>query len=326
MIILIILIILLFLTILFVNSKKNNEGFVDFNVNFLTKDESCSIILKNHKDYFSKMELKESKIRGCINSFSQHQNIVENCNKHYCNNTLSFTDKDKNNILICLNIITNIYNKYFHKLLPLPWNFIKVSKNIEGGMPHTIKDYIVLPENFLQYLNYSIENNNKSILIDNICLTLIHEQMHVFQKMDYSIFKELYQNYWNFDLCEIKLKKKYLKNQRINPDGYDNWCYKYNNTNIYPFVYLKNDYKYLNDVKTSAITIENDKINYKKIYDINDLNEYNNFFCNVSQNYHPNEISAILLSDLIISKINGKNINNCPALIKIIPWVKKYLQ
>ena len=78
MIILIILIILLFLTILFVNSKKNNEGFVDFNVNFLTKDDSCSIILKNHKDYFSKMEFKESKIRGCINSFSQHKNIVEN--------------------------------------------------------------------------------------------------------------------------------------------------------------------------------------------------------------------------------------------------------
>lgn len=323
----VIILILIIFVIFIIFTHKKKDQFTNYNkIDFYDKGKACYLILKNHKEYFLKMEFKESKLRGCIDSPSQYKNILKKCNKYYCQNILSFTGKDRRNLLICLNIILNIYDKYFPRLLSLPWNIIKVSSKIEGGMPHTIKNCIVLPENFLDYLNDVIENNNQKILIDNICSTLIHEQMHVFQKIDYSIFKELYQKYWNFDLCKVKLKKKYMENQRINPDGYDDWCYNQGNKSIYPFVYLKENYKYLNDVDTAAFIMKNNKIDYQKIYKLHEFTDYNQFFCNVSQNYHPNEISAILLSDLIISKINKKNISSCSALKKIIPWINKHLK
>jgi hypothetical protein len=192
-------------------------------------------------------------------------------------------------------------------------------------MPHTITNCIVLPEKFLLHLDNIINNNNKTVLIENICKTLIHEQLHILQREKYSIFKELYTTYWNFRLCNLNLKNNYLKNQRINPDGYDDWCYKEKEYDIYPFVSLKKKSFLLNDVKTLSIPIKNNSINYNNITNISNNKSYTNFFCHVSQNYHPNEISAIILSELITSKLKNTKQKKCPALDVMIPWINKYL-
>jgi hypothetical protein len=323
----IILIILIVFLIIYSFSKKKYDFFSNYNnIIFLDKVQSCQIILNNHKEYFSKMEYQETKIRGCLNSRNQYKNKVNNCNKHYCNNIMDFTHLEIKNIKYCLQIINETYEKYFKKMLLLPWNFIKVSRNIEGGMPHTIEKCIVLPENFLDYLNMIMISKNKQKLLDNIISTLIHEQIHVFQRMNYNIFKEIYMKYWNFIPCSVQLNHKYTVHQRINPDGYDDWCYKNNKEYIYPYVKLKKISNHLNDVDSVAIPIINNKVNYNEIYNLKNFEIYNNFFCNVSQNYHPNEISAILLSDLIVSKIKDQNISNCKALNIIQPWIKKYLR
>jgi hypothetical protein len=326
----IIIIVISFLLIIFLLTSKNVEKFdlIESSIEFISKEESCYIFQKNHKQYFSKMEYKESKIRGCIKNFNDFHKKIDKCRNHYCNNTMNFNNSEKKNLIFSINIINDIYKKHFPKMLDLPWKFIKVSNNVEGGMPHTINDYIVLPQNFLKYLETIINSNDQSSLIKFICTTIIHEQIHVFQKINYQIFKDLYQKYWNFEPCNIKLKEKYIKYQRINPDGYDDWCFVDKKHSIYPFVKLKDDSIHLNDVKTLAIPINNNKIDYKSIYDINTNNYYNRFFCNVSQNYHPNEISAIILSDFIINKIypSSKNLEECQALKFIKPWIKKYLQ
>ena len=74
------------------------------------------------------------------------------------------------------------------------------------------------------------------------------------------------------------------------------------------------------------IEYQNKRINYDNIVDISNYKDYNNFFCNVSQNYHPNEISAIILSEYMISKITNQKPLFCGALINIQPWINKYLQ
>ena len=203
---------------------------------------------------------------------------------------------------------------------------IKVNSDIEGGMPHTIENCIVISTKFLKYLDSLIMSNNKNQLIGDICTTLIHEHIHVYQRREYSIFKELYTKYWNFSLCNYKLKNKYLKNQRINPDGYDDWCFNDNNKNFFSFVSLKDNSVHLNDVETLAIPIRNNKIIYEDINKISERKEYNKFFCNVSQNYHPNEISAIILSEYIIDKFYNRKSKNCKALKIMMPWIKKNLE
>lgn len=324
-IIIIILIIIFIISYLFL--WRNNENFITGrNIIFLTQKESCYLFSKKHINYFNKFKFKECKIRGCISKLNQYDNRVEKCQKHYCNNVLNFNMIDKRNISRCILIIDNLYTNYFPQMRKIPWNFIKVSDQLEGGMPHTIEEFIVLPENFLNYLDNTITTNNTESLYLNICCTLIHEQIHVFQRKRYDIFKELYTNYWNFFPCDLKLSNGYLKEQRINPDGIDNWCFKYKNKLLYPFVYLKKDPLHLNDVKVSMIEYQNKKINYDNIVDISNYKDYNNFFCNVSQNYHPNEISAIILSEYMMSKITNQKPLFCGALKNIQPWINKYLQ
>ena len=83
---------------------------------------------------------------------------------------------------------------------------------------------------------------------------------------------------------------------------------------------------HLNDVETLAIPIRNNKIIYEDINKISERKEYNKFFCNVSQNYHPNEISAIILSEYIIDKFYNRKSKNCKALKIMMPWKKKNLE
>ena len=159
--ILILLILSITILIIIFISNKNYEPFRSYeNIKFLTKEKSCQIFLDNHQNYFSKMRYKEVKIRGCINSSKQYSNKVNNCNKHYCSNTMNFNKLEIQNIKYCLGIINKIYSVHFPKMLLLPWKFIKVSDNIEGGMPHTIEECIVLPQNFINYLNILIITRN----------------------------------------------------------------------------------------------------------------------------------------------------------------------
>ena len=244
---LLIIIIVVIVVLLFCLINKNTIEKFNHNkknIEFLNKKKSCKIILKNHTHYFSLMKYKETKIRGCLKTHQDYDNRIDKCKKYYCVNTKNFSELEKKNLLLPIIIINNLYEKYYPKMLDLPWNLIKITDKIEGGMPHTISNCIVLPENFLLNLDNIINNNNKNKLIENICKTLIHEQIHVLQRNKYYIFKELYTKYWNFRLCNINLKNNYLNKQRINPDGYDNWCYKEKDYDIYPFVSLKKNLFY----------------------------------------------------------------------------------
>jgi hypothetical protein len=310
----------------FLIESINVDGPYPLKINFLKKKNACDIFKNFHNEYFSKMSFKESKIRGCIKKEDELSSNVQKCKIHYCENIQNFTELEEKQLFYVINIINKLYKKKFNKLLTLPWNLIKVTNNIEGGMPHTITNNIVLPQRFLNYLNTFIKNNQIYNIINTICLTLIHEQFHVFQKMYPNVFKELYINYWNFTPCKINLNKKYIDNQRINPDGYDDWCFKYPNYMIYPFVELKKKPDHLDSIEKIAFKFKNNKIDYNNIKKLSHYTEYDTFFCNISQNYHPHEISAVLLSQYIIDYFfNKENLNKCTSVNIIQPWIKKYL-
>jgi len=343
---LVVVIIFFIIYLLYDNHISKNENFDNFNLSksypqkinyplinhvkvlFLSKNDASLVLKKYHLHYFNLMEINEAKIRN-IDQPSPNRTIrTKQIYHYYNNNILNFTNKEKNLLSLTISFIqNNLYSKKYNQLSSVPWNFIKVSDNIEESMPHTIYKYIVLPQRFLNdLLNLSFSYNSISSFIQ-IIGTLIHEQMHVFQKINPKIFYDLYQNYWNYFPCKIKLPSYFIKNQRINPDGLDQWCYKISDKLfLHPFVQFYDGFSNLNDVETLAIIIENQRVHYDKIDNIDNHIIYNEFFTNLRQNYHPHELSANILSDIIIEKINLNDDENCPAIKALVPWFKIYIE
>lgn len=146
------------------------------------------------------------------------------------------------------------------KLNHISWKFCIFGKENENGFPHTHMDYIFLPENFSE--------------MTTLLKTLIHEKIHIYQRLCPFDIMNLYTKYWNLKVRG--LKKTFCSQAlcRSNPD---------NNDLIFEDV-------------TSSLIIPYYKHNAKTLSDITDKRD------------HPNEMLAYMLTDLICGKeLNLKN-------------------
>ncbi len=100
------------------------------------------------------------------------------------------------------------------RLRALPWKIgltCGKEKTYEYGLPHTRGDVIIISES-------SVSKSGKDN--DDLLDTLIHEQLHVYQKM----FPEDFQKYLDYEGFIRHCKRKDIKNVAANPDA-DEWVY-----------------------------------------------------------------------------------------------------
>lgn len=308
--------------------KTSIDRFTDrnrFNVYFFNKEESCYQFKNFHNTYFSSFKSIESIARNCIrneNEFDKSM-IKKKCQKFYCQNVFNFEKEDMKNIIYVLKILKKISPDYFNKYFR-NWKFIKVSNLIEGELPHTINDCIVLPQLFISQMNNYIKEKDKFHLIKYTGSTLLHEYIHIIQKQNPKIFNILYTNYWNMVYFKKDFAMQYIgKYQRLNPDGLDtNWVFKIKNDEyLLPYVMLKSNK--LENIDRYGLLIKNNKVikNEKLLK----FTEYTNFFCNITNNYHPNELSASLISEYLLNEYFNHDIR-CPGLRRLIQWMKIYFK
>jgi hypothetical protein len=167
-----------------------------------------SKILKNDNyNYFTNMSDLNLEIRKIKNKDDYLNNISYN---FY---TLSFLEKImlKNAIYKAQDILNTIKYPgfYSNKIKNIPW-LIGFSKNkkYEFGFPHTRKNIIIL--------------NIDNIYDINLFKTLIHERIHIYQKLFPDDIQE-FLNYFNF-----KKIGKLTDKDRVNPDT-DEYLYQRNN-------------------------------------------------------------------------------------------------
>jgi len=273
-----ILFIFIIITI-FINCFNIKEKFN--HTYFCNKKEACTILQENHLWYLNKMNKKEKKVRG----------IIGDSVLFYCSKFLDFKESEKYLLEKCVNECTIMADNRGIDLKG-KWRFI-LCDGLEDNMPHTIGNCIVVNRQFLKLSE------------NRICRTLLHEIVHVLQKENYKIFSEIYKR-WGWKRVEMILTKYHSENGRMNPDSWDLWEWK----NVVPFVILKGK-KGLDDINVIGITYEEDD------FDLNQWKEYNKKF-NVTQNYHPNEISAILLRDYIVDGRKGWAINSMIPLLTFL--------
>lgn len=92
----------------------------------------------------------------------------------------------------------------YPKLANLPWTFLIAPDFIESGFPHTHYETIILPHSHV---------SRKSI--DDLVDTLIHEKVHIYQRLYPCECNILFTRFWNLKIIG---KKQTLQLHRSNPD------------------------------------------------------------------------------------------------------------
>ena len=253
-------------------------------IKYLTFDEFVTIT--NSSDYFNNMNSYDLQVRKSNNKneyFKKYQLGYE-----------TFTMEEKNILLNIVNIIEKKINKY-NNFKNIKWVFVKIDTNLENSYPHTIENVIVLSNSFF-YDSISSQ-----------IITIIHEKVHIYQRMFPEYINILYKN-WGFDKVEFDIDYN-----RNNPDI--KYYYSYNN-NLLIQLYTNNPHN-LYDSDTYLIYLEN---NNKIIINDNIIKQYNLPNISINKLEHPNEIMAEIISLYLTNSYN----NNDKWIIIVKEWMNNY--
>jgi hypothetical protein len=222
LIILIILIILI-LSLFFYNFFNDFifEQIKGTNGYYLNKDELYEYLIKDNDNYFKNFSTTDMKVRNVNNIEEYYQKIRESCYN---------IDKDSESFLNkCITIANSKLNNYKcigfdgAKCANIQWNIGIIKDNLyEEGYPHTRYNVIIIPLKSL---------NNMNSLIN----TLIHEKIHVYQKM---YPKDIEQYLQANGYTKYKMRNTF-NNTRSNPDM-DEWIYKNKDNQIMIAEYNEN--------------------------------------------------------------------------------------
>ena len=323
---------------------ENNNIIPHINIKYLTKDEACDVLIdEKHEKYISNFTVKEMKSRYCISQDNNldfqninHNRLVNECKLNYCKNVLSFNQNEIDAINKLIQELVSGLLSFYPKFPVLEWNFIKSDSKIENGLPHTRNRCIILPESEINKLIDYQKNKSKRYDMTVIGTLLLHEKIHIIQRYNKEYFSKMYKSIWPFKKANKIYNLPKNPNQRSNPDALDEtWVYKAKDNNWYlPTVELSisenYNIKYPDKVAIPLEYLGNDNFTKKsessKI-NLNSIIGYYNEFCKIYQNYHPNEISAVLMSKLMINKIGYTKLdeNELKCLEPLNKWLNKTL-
>ena len=199
----------------------------------------------------------------------------------------------------------------------LPWAFIKVADAIEGGLPHTRGKYIVLPERACGRLVAAAAAPGRDSI--RTLDLLLHEKVHVFQRLNPIAMDELFTQQWGFVRAKsIEVCPWLTPHHLANPDSPDcRWVIPIRDIDssriIWPLVILADgaDVPVLSkDMRMLAVTVR-EKGEFCYAVDVDhdgrpvidalaDVRAYTRKFPHTGNLYHPNEISASLFALVVV--------------------------
>jgi hypothetical protein len=196
----------------------------------------------------------------------------------------------------------------------MPWSFIKIKPTIEGGLPFTWGNSIVLPDIELR----AIVNKDANEHFDQpseLWSFLLHEQTHVLQRETPQLFVSLYTDVFGFHQARVPLPDSVRARSIIDPDApFAEWIYPLGSGTtqhwVLPMVELRelNHPKMPADFSVVALrvhkvagnqwAIDDDRSTAKQV-DLASLAEYMDAFPVKDLAFHPGEIAGGMLGELL---------------------------
>ena len=166
----------------------NFEGFSN-EIHFLSADETRNLISSNADGYFERFTQNDLRARTKQSASSLERYVVTLEQYIQGFNCCEFTDSDKALITDCVAEIETIVVKDPYvdwvdseKFHSIPWKIgLILDDSYEYGLPHTRVDTILIPQKSV----LNIKMHRKDFMN-----TLIHEKLHVYQKLYPDDFKK----------------------------------------------------------------------------------------------------------------------------------------
>lgn len=328
MIITILVLLLIIILILVLRNKERFKNIFSFkdNYKYLTIDEASEVLRSvDELNNYNELDYKLRKI-----NMKKYENTCD----FYIERLQKFSKHDK--------VVLDWVMKVLHKKTPKKLRFLyeditfaKYDSGVENNFPHTHKNTIFFSDKFLNTCIFYFNKNLEEDMIEQFGVVIIHECVHLWQRKNPDLFDKLYVYYWNF----VKVKKidnfHLLERNRFNPDGVkQNWVLnnKKNNKHIVLMSIYREDSSNIGEVENVAIYLDKHNItfimpNEENIVkeNINDCEVFNELFENVnSNNYHPNEISAELISIYYLQEMDISHYSfDNKGLRKLRTWFKR---
>ena len=319
-----IFLLIIIIIIVLKNKEQYYNYFKFYHLQFLSKTNACTI-LKSVKTLNNYNDL-DFKIRN-INKNKYKNNVY----KHYCERLEDFTKSEK----LILNWAYEELQKNTPKDLLFIYKDIKIAKyedGVENNFPHTHKDTMFFSSTYIKNLIPYFNRSEVENMIKSFGAVIIHECIHIWQRRNPEIFYKLYIYYWNFTKVNKINNNKYTHLCRYNPDGPDiNWVFSYKDKHILPISLYKENASNIGSVENVGIsltkkgnrfTVEN---NENEVNNLTNIKIFTDFFKHVNgNNYHPNELSAELISIYYLKEMNISHDNfDNKAYKKLCVWFEE---
>lgn len=285
-------------------------------VEFLDGNAARSAIVNDARDpYFEKLQTLEmaAKTGEALSGPLDAQRVE--VRKRYQQAIRPFRPEEQEAIrgyIAALQPLIHDYPRYARQ----PWRFVKVADHIEGGLPHTRDDFIVLSE----FAAKSLFDLKRRYPAEQALLRagslLVHEQAHVLQRLEPKRFERLYASTFGYRrVAPIPLPNDLSSSQVANPDGMSCcWLFPCGRGLIWPFLVfagrdglrrMPDDFRML-AVSVSPLAggteyrVERDADGRSRVEELMRVREYVEAFPLTQNFYHPNETAADLFARLVL--------------------------
>lgn len=281
-----------------------------------------AIIDESFEPYFSRLQAMEMQAKTAGKVTKDNLEIMRsNTRKVYQQAVIPFSAEDKKTLNWYIKHYSQILNISYPLLANTPWKFVKLKNHIEGALPHTRGDTIVLHEAMLNRLTQAKSIQAEQAL-QGAGMVLVHELVHVAQRQNINAFHKLYKQ-WGFRKAKIDLTNAWMQqHQLINPDGVNvEWIYPVNNQDkrnwILPVVTWNeitgnkgNTLRQMpRDFRMRAISVYSKTGTWKitstengrpAMSDLRKQESLQRAFPRVHGLYHPNEIAAEMIVNMMV--------------------------
>jgi hypothetical protein len=224
----------------------------------------------------------------------------------------------------------------------MPWSFVKLSNEAEGGMPHTRGPHVVLPAAFVEGF---VRRDREARKAGRLAAAgfghevLVHEQTHVLQRADPDRFESLFTGVLGFvRLPEAPMTPWLAQHLVQNPDAPDlAWAFPLDRIGgkgwITPATVLRDvpSPRMPDDFEVVAVPVAPRNGRWKVLADsdaprllpLSKVPGYDRHFPYAQEDIHPNEIAAVALSHWILE--DDPRLARRPRIEAVARWARTAL-
>jgi hypothetical protein len=288
-------------------------------VHFLSHAEASAALTGTEaQGYYGQLQVAELRAKtGLPLEAATVDAAREASRKAYGAATVDFADDERAALSDAVDSMQPVLTQRAPLYARTPWCFIKVKGFIEGGLPHTRGDCIVLADSVLR----SIATAHAKARFDHpsqVWDLLLHEQSHVLQRRHPELFAPLYTDVFGFRKVELTAPDWLILRRVVNPDAPRvEWIYALGASGaarhwVLPDIELTDleHPKMPDNFKVVALGVHpvdgghwalDDAMMPASQADLESISEYVDAFPVKGEAFHPNEIAAEMLSEIIMN-------------------------